>query len=242
MSREDKLAQVLVELADNLVADFDIVDLLIRLIDGCVDVLGVSAAGIMLAAPDGSLRVMASSSDTMRMLELFELQSQEGPCFDCFQSGEAVTNNDLQADTGRWPRFTPEALTSGFVSVHALPMRLRDSVIGVLNLFHAAPRHLTKADIDAAQAFADIATIAILQHRAALEARVLNEQLNHALNSRVVIEQAKGVISERENLDMDAAFSRLRSHARNHNRRIADLAAAIVAGTLSSSELDRLAE
>jgi GAF domain-containing protein len=239
MSREALLARTLVELADTLVADFDVIELLTRLTDGCVDVLDVGAAGLMLAAPEGALRVMASSSEAMRVLELFELQSQEGPCLDCYRTGQPMVNQDLATVNGRWPRFAAEALAAGFHSVHALPMRLRGAVIGALNLFHIEPGEMRQADVAAAQAMADVATIALLQHRAALEAQVLNEQLNHALNSRIVIEQAKGIIAEREGLNMEQAFSTLRNHARYHNLRLVDVAGDVIGGTLAASALDR---
>ena len=239
MSREALLTRTFVELADTLVADFDVVELLTLLTDGCVDVLDVGAAGLMLAAPEGDLRVIASSSEAMRMLELFELQSQEGPCLDCYRTGQPVVNQDLATVNGRWPRFAAEALAAGFHSVHALPMRLRGTVIGALNLFHIEPGEMRQADVIAAQAMADVATIGVLQHRAALEAQVLNEQLNHALNSRIVIEQAKGIIAEREGLNMEQAFSSLRNHARHHNRRLVDVAGDVIDGTLAASALDR---
>jgi GAF domain-containing protein len=239
MPREAMLARALVELADTLVADFDVVDLLTVLADRCVDVLDVGAAGIMLVAPDGDLRVMASSSEAMRLLELFELQAQEGPCLDCYRTGQPVVNQDLDAGNGRWPRFAPEALAAGFRAAHALPMRLRGTVIGALNLFHVDPGEMRRADIDAAQALADIATIAILQQRAALEAQLVNEQLDVALNSRILIEQAKGMVAERQGLDMEDAFSALRNHAGNHNVRLADVARKVIEGTLAASALDR---
>jgi GAF domain-containing protein len=240
MPRESSLVRTFVELADTLVAEFDVVELLTLLADRCVEVLDVEAAGLMLVAPDGDLRVMASSSETMRILELFELQSQEGPCLDCYRTGEPVVNQDLATVNGRWPRFAQEALAAGFRSVHALPMRLRGSVIGALNLFHAREGQMVEADVLAAQALADVATIGILQHRAALEAQVLNEQLNHALNSRVVIEQAKGMISEREGLNMEEAFAMLRNHSRNNNLKLADVARDVIEGSLAASTLDRL--
>ena len=240
MPREPLLARTLVELADTLVADFDVVELLTRLADRCVEVLGVDAAGLMLAAPDGDLRVMASSSEAMRLLELFELQSKEGPCLDCYLGGKPVVNQDLGTVDGRWPRFGPEALAAGFRSVHALPMRLRGTVIGALNLFHAEAGEMRGADVDAAQALADVATIAILQHRATLEAQVVNQQLQHALNSRIVIEQAKGMVAESERLNMEQAFSALRTHARNHNLRLVDVAEAVIAGSLAPAALDWL--
>lgn len=238
MTREVKFAQALVELADTLVAEFDVVDLLTTLVDRCVDVLDMSAAGLMLAAPDGDLRVMASSSETMRVLELFELQAEEGPCLDCFRTGKPVVNQDLASLIQRWPRFAAEALEAGFHSVHALPMRLRGSVIGALNLFHLEAVQIDQADIDAAQALADVATISVLQHRATLEAQVVNAQLHQALNTRITIEQAKGVLAERSGSSMESAFAMLRSHARNNNLRLADVARDVVSGKIAAHALD----
>jgi GAF domain-containing protein len=238
MPRETTLAKTLVELADTLVADFDVVELLTVLTDGCIDVLDVGAAGLMLVAPQGDLRVMASSSETMRVLELFELQSREGPCLDCYRTGQPVLNHDLATASQRWPRFAAEALVAGFHTVHALPMRLRGTVLGALNLFHIHPGDMRQADIDAAQAMADVATIAILQHRATHEAQILNDQLNQALNSRVVIEQARGMLAERLGIDMEQAFATLRHHARSHNLRLVNVARNIIEGTLAASTLD----
>ncbi len=241
MTREAALARTFVELADTLVDDFDVVDLLTRLADRCVEVLDVEAAGIMLAGPDSHLRVMASSSEAMRVLELFEVQAQEGPCLDSHRSGLPVVNQDLAAIGGRWPRFAAEAVAAGFQSAHALPMRLRGNAIGALNLFRASRGEMGVADVGVAQAFADAASIAILQHRAAHEAQVINEQLTHALNSRVVIEQAKGMVAERLGLPMERAFAVLRTHARDHNLRLADVAEAVIGGTIAASALDHLA-
>jgi GAF domain-containing protein len=237
MPREATLARTLVKLADTLVADFDVVELLTILADRCVEVLDVDAAGLMLVAPDGDLRVMASSSEAMRVLELFELQSEEGPCLDCYRTGQPVVNQDLAKVNSRWPRFAAEALAAGFQSVHALPMRLRGSVIGALNLFHVEPGEMVEADVEAAQALADVATIGILQHQAAVDANVINDQLNNALNSRIVIEQAKGVVAEREGLNMEQAFARLRTHARSHSLRLVDVAHDVIDGTLAVSAL-----
>ena len=240
MPRQALLTRTLVQLADTLVDDFDVVELLSLLTDSCVAVLDVSAAGLMLVAPEGDLRVVASSSEAMRLLELFELQAQEGPCLDCFRSREPVVKRDLSIVDGRWPRFARRALDAGFRSAHAYPMRLRGDIIGALNLFRADEGPMSDADSLGAQALADVATIAILQHRAALEAQVVNEQLNHALNSRVVIEQAKGVLAERAGVDMAHAFSRLRNHARNHNLRLVDVARDVIEGRLATDALDRL--
>jgi GAF domain-containing protein len=229
-----------VELADTLVDDFDVVDLLMRLADRCVEVLDVQAAGIMLATPDGELRVLASSSEAMRVLELFEIQAQEGPCLDSHRTGLPIVNQDLAAEIGRWPRFAADALAAGFQSVHALPMRLRGSVIGALNLFRVGSGEMDQADIEIAQAFADVATIGILQHRAAQEAQIINAQLSHALNSRIVIEQAKGMIAEGLGFDMERSFNVLRNHARNHNLRLADVANGVISGATVASALDPL--
>jgi GAF domain-containing protein len=233
MPREAVLTRTLVELADTLVDDFDVVELLTLLTDRCVEILDVAAAGLMLVAPEGDLRVVASSSEEMRLVELFELQSQEGPCPDCYRTGEPVLNQNLARDYGRWPRFGPVALEAGFRSVHAIPMRLRGVTIGALNLFRADRGLLEEADVVAAQALADVATIAILQHRAAIQAYVLSEQLNHALNSRIMIEQAKGMLAERVGLDMKDAFSWLRNHARRHNLLLVDVAQAVIDGTVA---------
>ena len=202
--------------------------------------LNVEAAGNMLANPEGELRVMASSSEAMRVLELFEVQAQEGPCLDSYRTGQPVVNQDLATVNGRWTLFAVEALEAGFHSVHALPMRLRGTIIGALNLFRTDQGEMKQSDVDAAQALADVATIGILQHRGSVEAQVINEQLNQALNSRIVIEQAKGMVAEREGLDMEQAFARLRNHARNHNIRLVDLAHDIIESSLAASTLDKL--
>jgi GAF domain-containing protein len=238
MARETMLAKALVELADTLVADFDVAELLLVLTDRCVDVLDVGAAGIMLASPAGDLRVMAASSEAMRLLELFELQAQEGPCLDAYRTGDAVVNVDLGGDDGRWPQFEARAAGVGFRSVHALPLRLRGTVIGALNMLNVDANPMSQGDLAAAQALADVATIAILQHRAVREAQVLNEQLSYALNTRVIIEQAKGMVAERRGLDMEDAFALLRGHARNHNLRLADLTRAVVDGHIDIAALD----
>ena len=238
MTRESLLARTLVELADTLVAEFDIVDLLMLLADRCVEVLDVQAAGIMLAGPDGQLRVMASSSEAMRFLELCEVQAQEGPCFDSYNSGQAVVNQDLDADNGRWPRFAAQAVDAGFHSAHALPMRLRGSVIGALNLFRTDVGELGPEDLEIAQALADVATIGIFQHRASLEDQLPATPLTHVVKSRIRLEQAKGMLSERLNLDMEQSFAALRNHARNHNHPLSEVAQSVIDGSLITPALD----
>ncbi len=238
MPNQELLVRTLVEMADSLVADFDVVDLLTLLSERCVQTLDVATAGVMLATPAGNLAVVASSSDGMRTLELFQLQSDEGPCVDCFQTRQPVVNIQLGEAAGRWPKFAPHALAAGFQSVHSLPMRLRGATIGALNMFRKEKGTLGGDDVTAAQALADVATIAILQHQAALDAQRLNQQLSGALQSRILIEQAKGKISESANVDMDQAFLWLRGHARNHNIRLGDLARDIAEGTIAAGSLD----
>ncbi len=236
-SKQTLLGDTMVTLADSLVNDFDVIEVLTTLTDRCVSILGVSAAGIMLAGPDGALRVIASSSEQMRLLELFELQTEQGPCLESFQTGEAVTQPDLTAAIARWSKFAPAAIASGFRSVHALPLRLRGEVIGALNLFHTDAAGMDDEDLKAARALADIATVAILQYRATIGSRELVDQLNTALNTRIVIEQAKGVVAERQQLDMEGAFAALRGYARYNNLRLSDVSAAVVSGTLTPSSL-----
>lgn len=240
MLDENLLIRTLVELADNLVEDFDVVELLSHLAGRCVEVLDVDAAGVMLAPPSGALQVVASSSEAMRVLELYELQSDQGPCLDCYATGNAVVNVDLAAAGSRWPDFAPQAVDAGFRSVHALPLRLRGITIGALNLFRVDAGTLGAVAETAAQGLADIATIAIIQHRDAMDAQNLNAQLSEALNSRITIEQAKGKISQAANVDMELAFQRLRSHAWSHNLHLSELAADVAAGTLDPKSLDPL--
>jgi GAF domain-containing protein len=238
MSREAQLVRTLVELADNLVDDLDVIDVLTVLSDRCVEVLDVDSAGVMLAGPGGELQVVASSSDAMRSLELFELQANEGPCVDCFISGAPIVNLELSEVDGRWPRFARRAIILGFHSVHALPMHLRGTTVGALNLFRTTPGTLNGDDVVAAQALADVATIAIIQHQSSMSAADLHAQLREALNSRIIIEQAKGRVSEASGLDMDRSFDRIRNHARNHNLRLTDLARTIAEGTTEIVGLD----
>jgi transcriptional regulator with GAF, ATPase, and Fis domain len=239
MSRERLLAATFVDLADTLVDDFDVVELLTGLAGRCVEVFDVDAAGVMLAAPTGTLRVIASSSPAMRVLEVFEIQAEEGPCPDSYRAGTPVVAVDLAASTDRWPSFAPEAVAAGFHSAVALPLRLRGSTIGALNLFREAGGELHVEDLSAAQAFADMATIGLLNRRVADDAAIVNRQLGEALESRVLIEQAKGMVAERTGSSIDEAFDRLRGHARSHNRRLTDVAADIVDGVLAPLRLDR---
>jgi GAF domain-containing protein len=234
------LVRSLVELADNLVDDFDVVDVLSLLADRCVRALGVSAAGVMLVAPSGALQVIASSSDAMHTLELFQLQADEGPCLDAFRLGKQVVNQDLAAVGARRPRFASRAIAEGFHSAHSVPMRLRQRTLGALNLLRDTPGSLSPADIAAATALADIATIATIQHQIVINAQTLNNQLNAALHSRIVIEQAKGKISQATGSDVDQAFRQLRHHARRHNVRLADLAKLVAEGSVAPGSLDPL--
>ena len=219
------------ELTDTMVVGFDVIDFMHMLTNRSVQLLDVSAAGLLLADPRGELRVVAASSEAARLLELFQIQNDEGPCLECFRSGQPVQVADLAAVAHRWPQFAPAAGRAGFGAVQALPMRLREQVIGALNLFRASPGVFDSADIRVGQALADVATISLLQERNMRHSDTLNEQLQTALNSRVIIEQAKGKLAERLGLDMDQAFNLLRESARTSNRRLSDLAQAFVSGT-----------
>jgi GAF domain-containing protein len=239
MARESRLVETFVTLADTLVDHYDVIDFLHTLAERCVELLAVSAAGIMLADRHGGLRHTACSSEQMRLVELFELQLGEGPCFDAYSRGGAVLCGVPEDVHARWPRFAAHAKEAGFVAVAAVPMRLRSHVIGPLNLFSTEPGVPAEDDVRVAQAMADVATIGILQERAINDSRLASEQLHAALDSRVVIEQAKGIVAERNQLNVDAAFELLRSFARSHNRLLADTCRQIIGGSLQAEALTR---
>jgi transcriptional regulator with GAF, ATPase, and Fis domain len=231
--REAALSAAFVRLADTLVADFDVIEFLSGLVGDCLTLFAVDTAGVLLDDGSGAPRVVASSTEDTRLVELFEVQVDEGPCLDCFRTRAPVVVAELDDASGRWPSFAPGALAAGFHAVHAVPLRLRNQTVGALNMFTAAPGELPAADLDAAQALADVAAIGILQERAIRSQATVTTQLQGALHSRVVIEQAKGVLADRGNLDMASAFSYLRRHARRTNQRLSDVAAGIAARTIS---------
>jgi GAF domain-containing protein len=232
-TRERRLTSAFVTLADTLVAGYDVVDLLQTLVDTCADLLDASAAGILLADRNGELAVVASTSEKSMLVETMQLSSGAGPCVECFTTGAAVTVGDIAELGDRWSGFGQAAMEQGFRSVHAVPLRLRGSVIGTLNLFHASPGALSEEDMSVAQGLADVATIGILQERAIREADIAKNQLQHALDSRVLIEQAKGVIAYTRDVDMDAAFRTLRDYSRSNNLNLRDVAERVVNRTLT---------
>jgi transcriptional regulator with GAF, ATPase, and Fis domain len=225
--------QAFVKVADTLVADFDIIDLLDTLAQYGVDLLGVTASGILLADHAGTLNLVAASTEPARVLELSQLQNAEGPCMDAYRELTVVTCPDLAAGGDRWPTFAPAALAAGFAAVHAVPMRLRQQAIGAFNLFSAEPGALDTETTELGQALADVATIGILHERALRRHEVVTEQLQIALNSRIVIEQAKGVLAERMHLGIDYAFATLRGYARARNLKLAEVARAVTSGELN---------
>lgn len=223
-TRETKISAAFVKLADTLVANFDVIDLLHSLVEECTDILDTQAGGLLLLNPAGQLQLVASTSEEATFVEMFQLAAGDGPCMDCFRTGSPVTVGDLQVE-GRWPHFAREALTQGFRSVHATPLRLRGHTIGTMNLFSIHTGALNPEDIVIAQALADVATIGILQERSLRNTEVLSEQLQRALDSRVLLEQAKGVLATTMGTTMDDAFSIMRTYARARNlplRQVAD--------------------
>jgi GAF domain-containing protein len=232
MNRQALTATTFVEIVDTLVDDFDVIEVLTVLTSRSVDLLDVAAAGILLADNDRHLRVIGASTEQVGLLELFQIQNDEGPCLECFHTGIVVQNSDLTAES-EWPSFAAESIRSGFVSVCAVPLRLKDLILGCLNLFISEPVGLSEAEIALAQALADVASIAIVQDMATREAAIREGHLQHALNSRIVIEQAKGMIAERAGVDMDDAFARLRSFARNNNRGLTEVAEGLVDGSIA---------
>ena len=228
MISAEKLSDVFVEIADTLVADFDLIDFLQQLTERAASISGAGAVGLLLADHRQTLRFMASSNESGKALELFQLQYSEGPCFDCYRTKEPVVNADLQNADDRWPLFAPRAIELGFQSVHAFPMRLRDNIIGALNLFGSSDHRFAPGEVRIVQALADVATIAILQERSVTRAEALTEQLQGALNSRIIIEQAKGALAQQEGVSIDAAFELLRERARSTHQRIVDVAADVL--------------
>jgi GAF domain-containing protein len=220
--RETRVLDAVVSLVDTLLEDFDVVDLLTELTERCAQLLDVAAAGFLLADALDQLRLMAATTEQARELELFQLQSDEGPCMDCYATGQPVSVADLQASTARWPQFVPAALDAGFASVHAVPMRAAGIVLGALNLFGTEPGELTEADQLVAQTLAHIACVAILQEHAPTPSTVM-PQLRAALASRVIVEQAKGFLRETLDVSVEEAFTLLRSYARANGEHLTDV-------------------
>jgi len=237
-SREARVASVFASLADTLVDDYDVVDLLQTLVDACRELLGVTEAGILLTdGQSGELEMIASTSEATRLVEVMQLAAHGGPCIDCFRAGAAVSVPDIRVHHPGWESFEKTALESGFLAVDAIPMRLRDITIGTLNLLRSAPGALASSEATVARAFADVATIGILQERAIHRAGALNVQLQTALDSRVVIEQAKGVVAQKTGLPVDEAYAPIRAYARAHQQPLRDVATRIVRRELDPATL-----
>ena len=235
--REREIIKAFVDVSHGLVDDYDIVDMLSQLTLNCALLLDVSSAGLLLADDRGVLHLMASSSERTHDLELFQLQRDEGPCLDCFRGQAAVVVPDLEAEQDRWPAFSEAAREVGFKSVHALPMRLQDNVLGTLGLFGEETGGLAEDDLTLAQALAHVASVAVVNERAAVDRTVVNDQLQHALQSRIVVEQATGVLAYAGDLEMDLAFTVLRRYARDHGRKLSEVAGEVVSRELPQEAL-----
>ena len=235
-ARDTQLARAFVRLADTLASDFDVVDFLQSLSADSVELLGAEAAGVMLADARGGLRLIASSDERMRTLELFELQGAQGPCLDAFSSGQSIQAGATDS-RARWPAFAPHASDAGFQIMCAVPLRIRSDVIGALNLFRGTDELFTVAEIELAQAMAEMAAIGLIQEKALKERTLLAEQLQAALNSRVIIEQAKGMIAEYLAMTVDDAFVLLRNYAREHNSKLSAVASDVINRRIPSAAL-----
>ncbi|WP_058047602.1 GAF and ANTAR domain-containing protein [Streptomyces roseifaciens] len=234
-----RMLEILVEAVDSLIDDFDLIDFLHRLTAHCVELLDIDAVGVMIVNSCGELQVIAASDEHTRLLELFALQHDQGPCAECYRTGLPQLDIDLESPRAgaAFGAFAEYARGAGFRVTHAIPMRLRHQVIGALNLLHSRPGGIAEPDVRLAQALADVATIAILQQRTIERGNVDKAQLQAALNSRVVIEQAKGVLAERWQIGPDEAFERLRGYARPRQLRLSELARQVVEGTLDTTVL-----
>ena len=227
-----RVREAFIELTDTLVSDFDIIDFLERLAVRCAELLGVSACGVMLADQAGALNLAAASTEQARLVGLAQLQAREGPGLDAYRLGGPVQQADLGGPGQPWPTFARAAREAGFAAVHALPMRLREETLGAVNLFSGSPGTLDEDTVALAQALADAATIGILHQRTVARHELVAEQLQAALDSRVLIEQAKGFLAERLGISVDMAFGLLRGYARDHNRKLTAVAADVVEGRL----------
>lgn len=231
-AREAAIVDAFVYLSDTLVADYDVIEFLHFLTERCVEFSAVDEAAVMLAAPSGHLQAIASSSERSRLLELFELQNQDGPCLDAYRTGIVVSSADLSRDRDRWPTFAPHALDVGFKAVHSVPLKLRQDVIGALNLLRVEPGDIIEHDATVLRALSDIATVGILQERLLNQATAHASGLHTVLASRISIEQAKGILAQRKNIQIDEAFDTLRVYARHNGLRLTDVATGVVNRTL----------
>lgn len=228
VSRERKVSELYVRLSDTLVSGYDVSEFLQMLVEGCKDVLEVDVVGVLLEKRDGELSVSAASDEEMRTLEALELQTRGGPCFDAYTQQQQVVVEDLEACRDRWPQFVEKALDLGFRCGHAFPLRRREDTLGALDMYKEAPAPFTEDDVHLAQSLADIATIAIVNQRTVRDAEILAEQLQTALHSRVLIEQAKGVLAGREGISPEEAFDRIRRHCRNSHETMRDVSRQVV--------------
>jgi GAF domain-containing protein len=231
--RAAELAQAFVELAGALASGYDVVELLDRLVQQCVHLLAVDAAGLVLTDASGTLKVMAATSEQARFLEVLQLHADSGPCLDCYRTGQPVNVDDLTAERGRWPGLANTVQQDGYHAVHAVPLRFREQTLGAMNLFTIKPGGLAATDHKIARALAEVATVAILGQRMIRHSGEVAEQLQVALNSRVLIEQAKGMLAQQGGIAMAAAFAVLRRYARRNNQRVTDVAHAVVDATLN---------
>jgi GAF domain-containing protein len=232
-TRESQLVDAFTKLSDTLVVGYDVVDLLQTLVETCHEILDISAAGILLADADGRLEVVASTSEESKLVEVMQVDAEAGPCMECFTTGIPVLVPDIDVDSSRWPAFHDEARKQDFSGCFALPLRLRDDVIGTLNLLRQEPGPLADIDIRAAQALANVATIGILHERSLSDSEAVRVQLQHALDSRIVIEQAKGFVSHKNGVSPEEAFQLIRTFSRNRGQRLSDVARGLVEQTLT---------
>jgi GAF domain/ANTAR domain len=241
-SRETRVLDAVVSLVDSLLEDFDVVDLLTALTERCAELLDIEAAGFLLADPLQQLRLLAATSEHVREIELFQLQADEGPCVDCYTTGQPVSVADIQRATERWPRFVPAAVGAGFASVHAVPMRAAGIVLGALGLFGTRPGELTEADLLVGQTLTHVACVAVLQGHPPTPATLM-PPLRSALTSRVIIEQAKGLLHQMLDVSLEQSFNLLRAYARANGEHLTDVAQRLMTDRLSRPMLvGRLAE
>lgn len=232
-SRSERVSAAFVKLAETLVDEYHVLDLLQTLVEETVSLLDAAAVGLLLADSHGELQVVASTNEESQLVEILQLQAGAGPCVECFKTGAVITIDSIDSMDQRWPEFRAAALSQGFHSIHAVPLRVRDRTIGAMGLFGRDIGALTAEDSAIGQALADVATIGLLHERTIRESTLVNDQLQRALNSRVLVEQAKGVISQTKGVDLNDAFNMIRRYSRSHNIGLQEAARNIVRGSLT---------
>ena len=229
-AREKLTTAAFIEVANALASDYDVGEFLHMLVGRCSEALNSDAVSVLLEAQEGTLQLAAATSERMRELEDLEIRLGQGPCVETYRQGAPVSAGDMRKEQDRWPATAPKAMEIGLLAVNAFPLKVDGDSVGAFNVYREAAGALSDEELRLTQAFADVATVGILRDRKVSEAERRAEQLQGALDSRVLIEQAKGVLAERQGISTELAFDMIRRYARNHHRKLRGVCQQIIAG------------